>query len=65
MRSGRIFNESAVDYDLWFDRHPHIFQSELNALKKIVPCKGTGLEIGVGTGRFAEKLGIRYGIKKI
>ncbi|PJC64246.1 MAG: SAM-dependent methyltransferase [Deltaproteobacteria bacterium CG_4_9_14_0_2_um_filter_42_21] len=63
LRSDQIFNELAADYDLWFDRHPDIFQSELNALKKIVPCKGTGLEIGVGTGRFAEKLGIHYGVE--
>lgn len=58
-----VFNESAEDYDRWFDSHPVIFQSELKALRKIVPQDGVGLEIGVGSGRFAEKLGIPYGLE--
>lgn len=58
-----IFNELAEDYDNWFKSHPAAFQSELEALRKIMPKNGIGLEIGVGSGRFAEKLGIRYGVE--
>ena len=34
----------------------------MEALKKTIPATGIGLEIGVGTGRFASKLNIKYGI---
>jgi len=57
------FNESAGDYDRWFDSHPEVFQSELKALRTIMPRHGIGLEIGVGSGRFAEKLGISFGVE--
>lgn len=48
-------------FDEWFDEHPALYQSELAALKKAVPS-GTGLEIGVGTGRFAAPLAVRFGL---
>ncbi len=47
-------------YDDWFDRHPAAYQSELAVVGELWPEEGVGLEIGVGTGRFAEPLGIRY-----
>ncbi len=62
-RSIAVFDEHAEEYDRWFDEHPAVFQSELEALKKVLPEKGTGLEIGVGSGRFAERLGIQYGVE--
>jgi len=49
-------------YDKWYEDHKFAYLSELKALKRVVPKKGNGLEIGVGTGRFAAPLGIRYGI---
>jgi ubiquinone/menaquinone biosynthesis C-methylase UbiE len=49
------------DYDEWFDTHPALYRSELAAMKMAVPL-GAGLEIGVGTGRFAERLGVRFGL---
>jgi len=36
--------------------------SELEAIKRVLPEKGSGLKIGLGTGRFAHALGIRTGI---
>ncbi|GAH44210.1 unnamed protein product, partial [marine sediment metagenome] len=38
-------------------------QSELNAIKKVLPINGKGVEIGVGSGIFAEPLGIIEGIE--
>ncbi|BAT72006.1 type 11 methyltransferase [Thermosulfidibacter takaii ABI70S6] len=57
------FNEYADKYDRWFDEYALAFQSELEAFKKAFPQNVTPpyLEIGVGTGRFAERLGIGYG----
>lgn len=63
LKSISVFNELADQYDSWFDRHLAVFQSELEALKKVVPNWGKGLEIGVGSGRFASVLGIKIGIK--
>ena len=57
-----IFDKYYKRYDAWYDRHKFAYLSELGALKKVIPKKGKGLEIGVGTGRFAHALGIKYGI---
>lgn len=57
-----IFDKLADQYDQWFDEHHAVFLSELSALKKVVPENGDGLEVGVGTGRFAAALKIKTGI---
>ncbi len=57
------FESGAKKYDSWFERHPHIFQSELNALKQCVEAGKKSIEIGIGTGVFAEKLGIKIGVE--
>lgn len=64
MESVRIFEELAEEYDKWFDRHQFAYESELEALRRLIPQEaGKGLEIGVGTGRFAIPLGIRIGLE--
>ncbi len=55
------FNEFANRYDNWYERNPFTYRSELGVIKK-VPKEGTGLEIGVGTGRFASELNVPYGV---
>ncbi|MHB1949796.1 MAG: class I SAM-dependent methyltransferase [Gammaproteobacteria bacterium] len=62
-KSSEPFDQLAERYDSWFDRHAAVFQSELEALKKVMPQSGNGLEIGVGSGRFAQALGIKTGIE--
>ncbi|MFZ5800992.1 MAG: class I SAM-dependent methyltransferase [Candidatus Omnitrophota bacterium] len=57
-----IFERYAQKYDAWYDKNKFAYLSELEALKKTLPRKGKGLEIGVGTGRFAGPLGIKIGI---
>ncbi|MFH1407163.1 MAG: methyltransferase domain-containing protein [Candidatus Omnitrophota bacterium] len=57
-----IFDRYYKKYDVWYDRHKFAYLSELEALRKVLPENGKGLEIGVGTGRFAEPLGITLGI---
>jgi len=57
-----IFNHYYKRYDIWYDRNKFAYLSELEVIKKVLPKKGKGLEIGVGTGRFASALGIEYGI---
>jgi ubiquinone/menaquinone biosynthesis C-methylase UbiE len=57
------FEAYTARYDAWFDEHPSAYQSELGAIKAVMPQFERGLEIGVGTGRFASPLGIRVGIE--
>lgn len=56
------FSENVERYEAWFMEHPLAYVSELRAIQELMP-KGTGLEIGVGTGRFAAPLGIQRGIE--
>jgi len=49
-------------YDAWFEKHRDAYVSELLALRPFVPWSGRGLEIGVGTARFAAPLGIAVGL---
>ena len=56
------FEAEAERYDAWFDRHPAAYVSELLALRAFVPWQGAGLELGVGTGRFAAPLGVCTGV---
>lgn len=57
-----IFDKYHEVYDAWYDRNRFAYLSELKAIKKVLPKQGKGLEIGVGTGRFAIPLGIAMGI---
>jgi|GEM_PF-112961 len=57
-----IFDHYYKKYDAWYDKNRVAYLSELEAIKKVLPKKGKGLEIGVGTGRFAQALGIKFGI---
>jgi SAM-dependent methyltransferase len=49
-------------YEAWFDKNAAAYISELLALRPFVPWEGRGIEIGVGSGRFAAPLGIEVGI---
>jgi len=56
------FNEYVDRYDQWYERNRLAYLSEVSALKHLMPKKGLGLEIGVGTGRFASVLDTHFGI---
>jgi SAM-dependent methyltransferase len=56
------FNTHHRRYDSWFTEHWVDYHSELLALRALLPWQGLGLEIGVGTGRFAAPLGVQVGI---
>lgn len=50
-------------YEKWFDDNQYVYQSELKAIKKLLPTSGVGIEIGVGSGKFAAPLGITFGVE--
>ncbi len=59
------FNTRAADYDRWFDEKDGklIFATEVKAFQEILPVlPKPWLEIGVGSGRFAQALGISTGL---
>jgi len=60
--SRRVFEEHAGDYDRWFEDHDDVYQAQVRMLRGAVPGHGCGLEVGIGSGRFALPLGIRCGI---
>ena len=62
MENVELFEEHAVEYDSWFERNRMAYETEIFALKKLLP-KGFGLEVGIGTGRFALPLGVKIGIE--
>ena len=57
------FEENAGEYDGWFAGNRFAYESELRAVGMLLPRSGAGVEIGVGTGRFAGRLGIRLGVE--
>jgi SAM-dependent methyltransferase len=56
------FERHHARYDRWFVRHRAAYWSELLALRGLLPIGGRGLEIGVGSGRFAAPLGVPIGV---
>ena len=56
------FEAQAPRYEAWFARHEAAYLSELLAVRALLPWSGRGLEIGVGSGRFAAPLGIQVGV---
>jgi len=57
-----VFELFPQEYDEWFEEHKFAYLSELEALRKAIPKGEKGLEVGVGTGRFAQPLGIKIGV---
>jgi SAM-dependent methyltransferase len=58
-----IFDKYSDEYDEWFDTHTWVYQSEVLAVKRVLPQSGKGIEIGTGTGRFSIPLGITIGVE--
>jgi ubiquinone/menaquinone biosynthesis C-methylase UbiE len=57
------FERHTIKYEEWFEKNIFAYKSELQAVRYLLPKRGTGVEIGVGTGLFAEPLGIRVGVE--
>ena len=55
------FSENIIRYDQWYDKHQKEYRDQVKFLKPFIP-RGKGIEIGVGTGRFASALNIGYGV---
>jgi ubiquinone/menaquinone biosynthesis C-methylase UbiE len=52
--------ENVKRYEAWFEKNHAVFESEAASIRGLLPG-GIGFEVGIGTGLFAEKLGVRMG----
>jgi len=51
-------------YDSWFEKNPEMYEAELEIIRLLMPgSSNNGLEVGVGTGKFAVPLGIETGVE--
>ena len=57
------FERHPAEYEEWFEKNHFAYYSELQAVKEQLPKSGEGLEIGVGTGRFATPLHVEFGVE--
>lgn len=58
-----VFEAYADAYDRWFEEHHDAYLAELARIRKVLPpADSRAVEVGVGSGRFAEPLGIGLGI---
>jgi hypothetical protein len=50
-------------YEAWFEQNRYAYESELEAIRELIPVHYNSVEIGVGSGRFAIPLGIKRGLE--
>lgn len=63
-----VFAQEAQRYDDWYDSPEGgpLYRAELETLEPMVGgSPGPGIEIGVGSGRFAGPLGVKYGVDPV
>ena len=66
MAQTEIFDRHVAEYEQWYEDYPEVYQSEVAAIKEqlqTLPENIRGIEVGVGTGRFASLLGIKEGVE--
>lgn len=63
MKNDYPFDTEVTEYEEWFKSNDKLLDSELEAIKQLIPSSGRGIEIGVGTGIFASRLGIGEGVE--
>ncbi len=63
MAKAKPFEEYSSQYENWFTLYGFAYESELEAVRRQLPRSEAGIEIGVGSGRFAAPLGIELGLE--
>lgn len=57
------FEKYTSRYEEWFEDNEYVYESELQAVKKLLPESQNSLELGVGSGRFASPLSVKFGVE--
>ena len=63
MSEANPFDTHFLEYDAWYDANANVFQSEVEAIRAVLPPAGRWVEVGVGSGRFSVALGIPCGVE--
>lgn len=59
-----VFDKYSAEYDAWFDSNRAVYDAELETIRQLVPsAEAVGMEVGVGSGKFALPLGIKIGVE--
>jgi SAM-dependent methyltransferase len=65
MSSSRHFRYGVARYETWYRKYDLLLESEISAIKMILPVFEKGIEIGAGTGIFSFLLGIKEGVEPV
>jgi len=68
LKRTEAFEQHADRYDNWYDENQAVFESELRAIREQLqklPANIEGIEVGLGSGRFASELNIKEGIEPV
>jgi len=58
------FEKYSDAYDEWFKKNSDQYNAELEAIRQLISSPGAeGMEVGVGSGKFAAPLGIKIGVE--
>ncbi|OQX63418.1 MAG: SAM-dependent methyltransferase [Desulfococcus sp. 4484_242] len=58
------FEKYSNAYDEWFEKNRDLYEAELETIRQLIPSAGAeGMEVGVGSGKFAGPLGIKIGVE--
>jgi len=58
------FEKQSDRYDAWFEKNRDVYHAEIEAIRQLIPFpEAKGLEVGVGSGKFAVPLGIKIGVE--
>jgi SAM-dependent methyltransferase len=58
------FEKHSDTYDEWFEKNRDLYEAELGVIRQLIPPPGDeGVEVGVGSGKFAAPLGIKIGVE--
>jgi len=61
-----IFDQNVEEYEKWYEDYSEVYESEIMAIREQLqklPENIRGVEIGLGTGRFSQPLGIKEGVE--
>jgi ubiquinone/menaquinone biosynthesis C-methylase UbiE len=58
------FDKYSEEYDEWFKKNIDLYEAELEVIRQLIPLhRSVGMEIGIGSGKFAVPLGINIGVE--
>jgi SAM-dependent methyltransferase len=63
MAETETFDKYIAEYEKWFKENHYAYLSEVEAVRHFIPINKKGIEIGIGTGRFAVPFNIREGVE--